>query len=169
MIFAEPGFLVLPGGGRLGNHLRKPRSYCRSHGFGVRLEAVISLHLHHLATRSRGRHAERIPYALNDERRHRHGFELGQAALHRLPCAARRFKREGEAEHRNGAGCLRGAAGDSGAQRATADDDLQVSQFDRVQVLDDRDPRPIELRRSGRRPPSRDPVGLLNERDADPY
>jgi hypothetical protein len=44
---------------------------------------------------------------------------------------------------------------------------LQVSQLDRPQVRDDGRPRLIELRRSGRRAPARDPVGLLDQRDAD--
>jgi hypothetical protein len=82
----------------------------------VRLEAVVALHLHHFAKTSGGRHAERIPHALDDERRHGHGFELGQAALPRFPGAARWFEGEGEAEHRNGAGFLRRAAGDPGAE-----------------------------------------------------
>ena len=128
---------------------------------------MIALHLHHLPRSSGGRHAERISEALNDERRDHHGFELGQPTLRRLPGPARRLKGEGEAEHSDGAGCLRCAAGDSSAHRATADDDLQVSQFGCPQVRDDGNPRLIELRRSGRRAPSRDPVGLLDQRDGD--
>jgi hypothetical protein len=128
---------------------------------------MIALHLHHLARSSWRRHAELISHALDDECRDRHGFELGQPTLRRLLGSARRLEGEGEAEHGDGAGCLRRAAGDSSARRATADDDLQTGQFACPQVLDDGHPRLVELRRPGRRAPTRDPVGLLDQRDAD--
>jgi hypothetical protein len=130
---------------------------------------VIALHLHHLAKRPGRWQAERIPHALNDECRHRHCFQLGQPALRRLPGPAWRFEWKGEAEHSDGAGCVRCPAGDASAHRATADDDLQVGQLGRLEVRDDGNPRLIELGRSGRRAPARDPVRLLDKRDADLY
>ena len=89
------------------------------------------------------------------------------ARRRRGPLAARRLQREGQAEHADGAGRRGGAAGDAGARRAAAGDERQTRELARAQVLDDRDPRRVELLRRSRRAPPGDAVGLLDERDAD--
>src|SRR5205814_1297644 len=113
-------------------------------GFDVRLEAVVARDRRHFASRARRRDSEPIALALDDERRHSHRLEFGEAALRRLTAAARWLEREREAEHADGARRFRGAACDAAAHRTTADDERQVSQVARAQVIDDRNPRGVE-------------------------
>ena len=61
----------------------------------VGTQAVIAGHRHHRSQRRAGRHAEQVALALDDERRHPDGVELGEPAL------ARAFRRRG-AEARAG-------------------------------------------------------------------
>jgi hypothetical protein len=93
----------------------KPRSHRRGHGLEVRLETVVSRHLHHLASRTGRRHPEPIALALDDHRWHLHCIKLGHATLQWRASPVRRLEGEGEAEPRNGSGRLRGAAGDARA------------------------------------------------------
>ena len=93
------------------------------------------------------------------------GSRLGLAAV---PAAAWRLQREREAEHRDGAGRLGGAAGHSRAHGATAGDERQPAQLVRAQVVDHRRPGGVELACRSGSASSRDAVGLLDERDADP-
>ena len=65
------------------------------------------------------------------------------------------------------AGRRGGAAGDPSAGRAAADEERQPVQRAGAELLDDRDPRRVELRRRRRRAPPGDAVGLLDERDGD--
>jgi hypothetical protein len=82
---------------------------------------------------------------------------------------ARRWpKREGEAEDAGGAGLGRGAAGDTGAGRAAADEQRYAAQLLRMQLLDDGDPGGVELPCGRRGATAGDAVGLLDECDADP-
>jgi len=155
---------------RLADDPGKPGSYCGLHCLEVRLQAVVAGHLHHGATRGGWRNAERIPRTLHDQRRDGHLVELVQTALCRgARRSARGLKREGEAKDTDGAGHLRGAAGNTCAHGPAADDERQPSQLAREQVDDHRPPGGVELaRRSGRAAPG-DAVGLLDERDADPH
>ena len=93
-----------------------------------------------------GWHPERVPLALNDERRDLHMLELGEPARWRgARCPARRLQREGEAQHRDGAGSVRGTAGNPGSERPTTDDQPQPAQLARLELLDNRSPGGIEL------------------------
>ena len=129
----------------LGNDARQPRSHGRADRLEVALEAVIATHLHHLASRTRRRHAEPIAFALNDQGRHCHHVELGQAALRRLAGASGRFEGESETEHGDSAGRRRGTASDAGTQRTTANDEWQAVELDGEKALEDGDPRGVEL------------------------
>ncbi len=60
----------------------------------------------------------------------------------------------------------RGAAGDARARRPPADEERQTAQLACNQMVDHRRPRGIEVMRGSGRTPTRDPVGLLDERDA---
>ncbi len=125
----------------------QPASHRRAHGFEIGLQAVIACDEHDLASRPRWGDAERIPLALDDEGRYRHGVELSETALGRAP---RGLKREGEAENTDGAGGRGSAARHPSAERATADDEREVPQLAGDEVLDDRDEGSVEPP-SGRR------------------
>ena len=105
---------------------------------------------------------------LHDERRHRHRVELGQAAWRGARRTARRLQREREAQHRRRRRRISGAAGHPRAEGATPDDQRNPRSSPRA---DDRR-RPSRRRRAGapeRERVAGDPVGLLDERDADPF
>ena len=97
------------------------------------------------------------------------GLELGQTARPRLAGAARWLERKGQAEHGDGAGRFRRAAGDARPQRAAADQERQTLELAGAQVLDDHEPGGVELPRRGRSAPAGDPVGLFDECDADSF
>jgi hypothetical protein len=134
------------------------------HGFGVGLQAVIARDDHDLAKWPRRWDAERIALPLYDERRHRHGVELGEPALRRSP---RGLQWEGKAENTDGAGRCHCSAGDSPAERATADHEWQIPEPTGYQVLDDRNEGSVELSRGRRRTARCHPVGLLDKCDPD--
>ena len=117
------------------------------------------------APRPVGRHAERVRGALHHERRH---------GRRRRARAARVFSGRpggctGKARHSTPTAPVVGrrAARHPRARRAAADDERQVAQRARAQVLDDRDPGRVELARRSRRAPAGDAIGLLDQRDAD--
>jgi len=93
-----------------------------------------------------GRHAELVSQALHDQDRHAHRVELAQAARPSFPAgAARRLKRESEANHSHRTGFLRGPARHTCARGSTACHERQSPQLSVAQVVDDRDPGSIEL------------------------
>jgi hypothetical protein len=159
---------VLLGRYRLGSDAGQPLAHRRGDGFGVGLEAVVARYLDHLAQRSGRRDSEAIALALDDECRHGHRVQLGEAALRRLARAARRLEREREAKDCDCAGRLDRPAGDPGAERATADYQGQAGQLVLAQLFDDRDPGGVELRCAWGRAAAGDAVGLLDQRDGDP-
>jgi hypothetical protein len=127
---------------------------------------VVAGYLHHLTVLGNGRHTERISRSLHHEHRDRHRIELVETALRRLAAgASRRQQREREAEHADGVDCGRRAARDARARRTPADDEGQIAELARTEVVDHGDPGCIELMRRRRRPPPRDPIGLLDEHD----
>ena len=113
----------------------------------------------------RRRDAERITLTLYDEHRHLHRIELANPVL----SAARWTQWKGEAK--DGHDIRRGSrpARDPSARRAAADDKGQAGERPFAQCPDDDEPRLVELRRTRRRSPSGDPVGLLHERDCQPF
>jgi DivIVA domain-containing protein len=129
---------------------------------------VIARHLHDLPSRPGRGHPERVALTLDDEHRHRHGLELGEAALPRLSRAAWRLERKREAEDPDGAGRFRRPARDPCSERPTAGDERQALQLASRQPLDDGDPVGVELRRRGGGTPAGDAVGLLDQGDGDP-
>jgi hypothetical protein len=131
---------------------------------------VVPRHLDNRAVRSGWWHPERVFLALDDQHRHPYLVELGEPARGgwaRGP--AGRLERERQAEHRDGTRGLRGTAGHPAAERPTADDQRQPAQLVRDQVLDDRDPGGVELVHGRRGASPGDPVGLLHERDGQPF
>ena len=76
-----------------------------------------------------------------------------------------RMNREREAEHGAGAGGLGGAAGHARARRAATGDERQAGECVGAQVLDDRQPRRVELVRGRHAAAARHGVRLLDERD----
>jgi hypothetical protein len=128
---------------------------------------MVALHLHYCATLGRGWHPEWVSFSLHDQRRDRHLLELVQAACGGAG-TTRRLQWKREAKHRDGAGRFRGAACDSRSQGPAADEERQAAQLAFEQVFDDCRPSNVELARRSGAAPSRDSVGLLDERDADP-
>ena len=114
---------------RLGDDTGKPGTYRGRHGLGIGLEAVIPRHFDNIAVGAGWRDSERVALALDDERRDVDRVELGQATLRWLARTPRWMERERQAEDCDGGGRLRGAAGDTGAERAAADNQLEVSQL----------------------------------------
>jgi hypothetical protein len=136
---------------------KQARTAC-THCAEIGPQAVIAGHLHHRASLRGRRNAEPISRSLHDERRDGHRIELGETArCGRGARSARRLQRECEAEHSDGGRGLRTTAGDTGARGA---------QLACEQVVDHRRPRCIELMRGCGSTPTRYPVGLLDERDA---
>lgn len=113
-----------------------------------------------------GRYAEGIALALNDQRGHRERGELADPARTRsTACTLRWLQRKREAEDSNRSGCLRGAAGNTRAGRASAGDEREAAKLLLSQMLDDRHPGGVELTRRRGRAATGDPVGLLDEGD----
>ena len=130
---------------------------------------MVSLYFHDGATSRRRRDAEAVALALHDEYRNGHGIELRQATRRGLSGASRRrLQREGETQDAHGASLRRSAACDAGAGRATADDERQPAQVLLPEVVDDRDPRGVELVCRSLRATSCDAIGLVDECDAEP-
>ena len=77
------------------------------------------------------------------------------------------MQRKREADDADRAGCCGGAARDPCAGRATAAHERKAGEGARPELVDDGDPRLVELRGGCRRSPSRDAVRLLDERDRD--
>ncbi len=126
------------------NDPREPVANRRGHRFRVRSQAVVAGHLDHCSVGHRRWYAEPVPRALDDERRHGHRVELGQPALDGRR-AARRYEREGEAEHGDRAGRSRSAARDASAQRATADDESKTAELLGAETIDDGRPGCVEM------------------------
>jgi hypothetical protein len=76
------------------------------------------------------------------------------------------MKREREAQHRDSTGLRCRPARNPCAGRATAGDQRDVPQLLLAQRVDHRQPGDIELVSRRRRPPARDPIGLLHQHDA---
>jgi len=109
---------------------------------------VVSRHLHDRAERPGGRDPEAVVLSLHDERGHPHRVEFRQPARRRLPArAAGRPQREGETEHADRAGRVRGAARDPRAERTSADDEREAGELALAESLDDRRPDGVELSR----------------------
>jgi len=109
------------------------------------------------------RHPERVALALDDEDRDRHRVQLREPAL---LGPARRMDREGEAEDGDRARLAGRPARDAGAERAAAVDQRELAH---TQLVHHGDPGRIELGRRSRSATPRDAVGLLDERDGDPF
>ena len=118
-----------------------------------------------LAVRTLGRCPERVVRALDHEGRDVHSVQLGEAALFG---ATRRMegKREAQDGYRPGLGC--GPTRDPRAQRSTAGHEGEPAEWVGARLRDDRAPGSVELPRWSRAAPTRDAVGLLHERDAQP-
>ena len=145
----------------------------RAHGGGDRSEvgpqAVVASYLNHSAPGAGWGHPEAVSLALHDQSRDLHLLELGQAALWRRPRPGRRLQGKRQAEHADGPARLGGATGHPRAGRPTTDDERQPVQFAVEQVVDHRRPGGVELAcRSGSPSPGY-AVGLLDERDVQPY
>ena len=82
------------------------------------------------------------------------------------PDLTRRLQRERETKNAHSARGLRCATGNTRSRRPTTDDECQTAQHACDHVVDHRSPRRIELMRRSGRTPTRDPVGLLDERHA---
>ena len=117
---------------------------------------------HDLARRTGRRNPERIALALHHERRHGYGFELGQAALARLPRARRRLERKCKTEDTGGACCICGPARDARAERAAADDGRKVCELCTAQTLEDGRPDCVELSGGCRRATAGNAIRLLD-------
>jgi hypothetical protein len=130
---------------------------------------VVSTDGDDLAGGPRGWHTEPVALALDDENGNLDCFELLQAALGRLARPARRLERKSEAEDGPGSGRLDGPAGDARAERAATDDERQALEHALPQPLDDVDPGSVQLLRGSRGAPTRDAIGLLDERDVDAF
>ena len=85
------------------------------------------------------------------------------APLRRGGCSGNARQRTPTAPHG-----VRRAAGDTGSRGPPADDERRAAQLAREQVLDHRRPRSVELVRGRGCAPARDPIGLLDQRDAQP-
>ncbi len=110
--------------------------------------------------------SEWVSLPLHDQHRDIHVVEFVQTASRvRAPG---RVQWEREAKHRDGTGRLRCAAGDAGPQGSATDEERQAAQFPGEQVLDRCRPSDVELSRRRGAPATRDPVGLLNQRHAQP-
>lgn len=110
---------------------------------------------------------EAVARSLDDEDRDSNLFELDESARRgRALRPAWWLEREREAQDADCRGRLRGAACDPGARGATSDDDRQFRELTRTQVVDEGDPRGVELVCGRRRAASRDPIRLLDEHDA---
>ncbi len=119
--------------------------------------------------RGRRWHPEAVVLALDDQHLGRHDVELGQAARPRLRALSLRWlERKREAEDAHGARQVGRSAGDTRPRRAPADDERQLVEPAGAESLDDGEPARIEMGGGGRRAPTRDPVRLLDERDAQP-
>jgi hypothetical protein len=75
-------------------------------------------------------------------------------------------EREGETHHGNRVGVGCSAAGDTRTRGPPTYNERQIVQLACDQMIDHRRPRCIELTRGCGSTPARDPVGLLDERDA---
>ena len=134
-------------------------------GFEVALEAVIAPHLHHLASGARGRDAESIALALDDERGHlspRRARASGSSAACRRAAAAR-AERPGRGRRRRPSRPRCGKR--RGPERATADDEWQAGELAGAQALEDGDPGGVELGSACRRPAAGNAVRLLDQGD----
>ena len=80
------------------------------HGVKISLQAVVARHLHYPAMLALGRHAKWVSFPLDDQSGNVHRSEFVQAA--RSAGAARGVQWEREAEHRDRADRLGGAACD---------------------------------------------------------
>jgi len=109
------------------------------------------------AVRAVRRYSEGIAFSLDDECRHPHRFELGQAALLR---SSRRVEREGEAENGRRTDLGGRPAGHAGAGRPAAGYQRDFE----AELRDDRDPGGVELVGRSGAPPAGHAVGLLDER-----
>ena len=103
--------------------------------------------------------------ALHDEGRDIDGVELREAAL---LGAAGRVEGEREADEGDRLGVGGRAARDAGAGGAAAGQDREAAEWALVELEDDRRPSRVELARRSGAAPSCYPVGLLDERDAEP-
>jgi DNA-binding MarR family transcriptional regulator len=127
---------------------------------------VVPGNLHDLTALSGRRHPEGIPRALDDQGREAHRIQLVETVLRRGPAGpARRLEREREAEHRDRARLLDGAARYARAQGPAADDERQPAQLALAEVVEHGDPGRVELTRRSRRAPPSDAIGLLDECD----
>ena len=117
------------------------------------------------AVRARRWHPERVALALYDERRDTDGLELGEAALLGV---SRWMDWKREADEGDRVGLDRRAAGDAGARRAAAGQEREPAERAVPQLEHDRGPRSVQLACRSRAPSTRNPVRLLDERDAEP-
>ena len=114
------------------------------------------------------RDAERVAGALDDEDRDLHGLELLEPARPlRARAAARRPEREREAENADGIRLGRRSAGDAGTRRAATAEQRQAGELVRAEMVDDGDPRGVELLRGRGRAAAGDTVRLFDEPDGD--
>ena len=128
---------------------------------------MVAGHDDHGAIRPGRRQAERVPLTLDDEGRNRHVVELVEPALDGLAGRASGWLEwECKAEHRDRSDDVGRPAGDPRAGRSSADDQRKRVKVVVCQVVDDRDPRRIQLvpRRGG--PAAGKAVRLQDEGDA---
>jgi len=129
---------------------------------------MVARHLNNRPRWRDRRHAKTVSHALHDQCRHAHRVELGEPAWPDLRAGpARRLKREGEAEHPDGAGCLCGPARHSCTRGSTSCDKRQSAQLAVPQVVDHRDPGGVELVCWRGCSSPGDAIWLLDKRDAD--
>ena len=103
------------------------------------------------------RHAERVPVALDDERRHGHRGEFWKAGL---LGPAGRMQRERQAQHSRGPDLTRRTTGDPATEGATTYDQWEVIG---MHLLGDCTPRRVDLRRRCGCLSPGDSIGLLDE------
>jgi hypothetical protein len=111
--------------------------------------------------------AEGVPVSLQDQRRNCHRVELVESADCIRP--ARRPQWKSEAEHSDSGRRLGSSAGNPCPQGPAAGHERQARQPIGAQEVDCRPPHSIELTCRCRAPASRNTIGLLDERDAEPF
>ena len=124
---------------------------------------MVAGYLRHFASWASRRHPEPVVLALDDERRHRHGVELVEAALWWLVAAARRLERK--ARQSTPTAPVSSAVRQATQAPIERPPTMSGRPASSPALVDDRDPRGVQLRAGGAAPG--DAVGLLDQGDGD--
>lgn len=116
---------------------------------------------------ARRRHPERVVLTLNDQHGHPDRLELGQPALGWIVSAARRMKRERQAQDSRHTCLAGGAAGHACPRRTAPSHQRELTQRPLAQPREHRQPGGVELPSGRRRASSGHPVGLFDQNDGE--